>query len=97
MRQLIFRRIASAELRAIGKSTKVRWGDQQAALYVAELRDRIKSLRQFPLRFPEFDGSRQGLHKMNCGHHVVCYLVSDKYIEIVRILREAMDLDGRLG
>ena len=97
MRQLIFRRIALAELRAIGKSTKVRWDDEQAALKVGELRNRNMSLRQFPLRFAEFDGARPGMRKMNCGHHVVFYLVTDEHIEIIRILHEAMDFDGRIG
>ena len=97
MRRLLFRRIAAAELRAIGKSTKARWGDRQAELYVAELRDRIKSLREFPLRFPEFGSERPGLRKMTCDHHVVFYLVTDETIEVVRILHEAMDFGERLG
>ena len=55
------------------------------------------SLRQFPLRFDEFDRARPGMRKMNCGHHVVFYLVTDEHIEIIRILHEAMDFDGRIG
>lgn len=97
MRRIGFRQIAAAELRAIGTSTKVRWGNEQAAIYVAELRDRIKSLSQFPLRFPEFGSEKPGLRKMTCGHHVVFYMVTGEQIEIVRILHEAMDIDGRLG
>ncbi len=84
----------SAELRAIGKSTKARWGDRQASIYVAELRDRIKSLREYSLRFPEIGSNRPGLRKMTSGHHVVFYLVTEEQIEIVRILHELIDLAG---
>ena len=97
MRKLVFHEAASAELRAIGRSTRARWGDRQARVYVAELRERIKSLRQFPLRFPEFGPERPGLRRMRCGSHVVFYLVTDERIEIVRILHERMDFKPRLG
>jgi toxin ParE1/3/4 len=97
LRKLVFHEVASAELRAIGKSTRTRWGERQASVYVAELRERIKSLREFPLRFPEFGPERPGLRRMRCGSHVVFYLVSDEQIEIVRILHERMDFKSRLG
>ena len=96
MKRLVFRRNAVADLRTIAISTKQRWGDEQAAAYVAELRDQIKSLRAFPLRFPEFGASRPDLRKMICGHHMVFYLVSDEQIEVIRILHEAMDSNARL-
>ena len=97
MHQLVFRQVAAAELRALRKSTELRWGAGQAQAYVAELRDRINSLRDFPLRFPEFGPERPGLRKMRCGSHVVYYLGTDVHIEIVRILHEQMDLKARLG
>ena len=96
MRTIIFRQRASAELRAIGTSTRAKWGDAQARIYVAELRERIKSLREYPLRFPEFGPERPGLRKMRCGSHTVFYLVTDDRIEIVRIIHERMDFDARL-
>ena len=97
MRKLVFHEAASAELRAIGKSTRARWGDRQASIYVADLRARIKSLREFPLRFPEFGPERPGLRRMRCGSHVVFSLVTEEQIEIVRILHERMDFKTRLG
>lgn len=96
MRAIIFRQRASAELRAIGKSTRAKWGHAQARIYVAELRERIKSLRQYPLRFPEFGPERPGLRKMRCASHTVFYLVADAHIEIVRILHESMDFPERM-
>jgi toxin ParE1/3/4 len=97
LRKLVFHEVASAELRAIGNSTRARWGDRQASVYVAELRESIKSLRELPLRFPELGPERPGLRRMRCGGHVVSYLVTDEQIEIVRILHERMDFKTRLG
>ena len=94
--RIVFRRTASAELRAIARTTKAKWGDRQARLYVAELRDRINSLCEFPLRFPEFGPERPGLRKMRCGSHAVFYRIDGEQIEIVRILHESMDFATRL-
>ena len=83
-------------MRGISRYTRKRWGHEQAAAYAANLRDQIKSLREFTLRFPEFDGKYDGLRQMHCGHHMVFYLVTNDAIEIIRVLHEAMDFSGRL-
>lgn len=96
MRRLIFRAAASADIRGIALYTRSRWGAEQAAAYGANLRDQIKSLREFPLRFPEFGGKYADLRQMGCGHHIVFYIVTDDAIEIVRVLHEAMDFSERI-
>ena len=83
-------------MRGISRYTRKRWGHEQAAAYAANLRDQIKSLREFPLRFPEFEGKYDGLRQMHCGHHMVFYLVTNDTIEIIRVLHEAMDFSERL-
>ena len=83
-------------MRGISRYTRKRWSDEQAAAYAANLRDQIKSLREFPHRFPEFDGKYDGLRQMHCGHHMVFYLVTDDAIEIIRVLHDAMDFSERL-
>ena len=92
-----FRAAASADMRRIAREARARWGDEQAAAYSATLRDDIKSLGEFPLRFPEFEGRRTGLRRMNSGRHSVLYLVSEDLVEIVRVLHTAMDFDERRG
>jgi toxin ParE1/3/4 len=89
---LKFRAAASADMRRVARETRARWGDAQAAKYVAQLRDDIKSLCQFPLRFPEFP-ARPNLRWMNSGRHAVFYLVLEDRIEIVRVLHGASDLE----
>lgn len=80
-------------MRRIARESRARWGEAQAANYSAALRDDIKSLREFALRFPEFEGGYKGLRRMNSGRHAVFYLVSDDLVEIVHVLHAAMDFD----
>jgi toxin ParE1/3/4 len=78
-------------MRVIARYTRTKWGEAQAADYVAVLRDQIKSIPAYPMRFPEFGGKYVGLRQMGCGRHMVFYLVTDDAIEIVRVLHDAMD------
>lgn len=96
MRTLEFRAAAVADLRRTARETRARWGQAQAAHYVATLRDDIKSLLEFPLRFPEYE-PRPGLRRMNSGRHAVFYLVFEDRIEIVRVLHAAADFETWLG
>jgi len=82
-------------VRRIAGSTKAQWGKHQARHYTEQLRDQIKSLREFPNRFPEVE-EHPGLHQMRCDQHLIFYRVSDDEIEIVQILRVARDIDNRL-
>ena len=86
--RLTYRAAAIADLRRVARETRAAWGAAQAAKYTAELRDDIKSLRELPLRFPEFEG-REGLRRMNSGRHAVFYLVVDDRVEIIRVLHVA--------
>jgi toxin ParE1/3/4 len=93
--RLKFRAAASADMRRVARETRAAWGEAQAALYSAKLRDDIKSLREFPLRFPEYE-LRPGLRRMNSGRHAVFYLVLEDRIEIVAVLHVASDFERLL-
>ncbi len=96
-KRLVFRTRASADLRGIARSTKARWGEDQAARYVSAIRTSIKSLASFDRRFAETEIGHRGLRKLNSGHHIIFYLPTDESIEIVRILHERMDAECALG
>lgn len=87
-----FRTKASADMRRIAHETRSAWGDTQAAKYTAKLCDDIKSLGEFPLRFPEYE-PRPGLRRMNSGRHAVFYLVFEDRIEIVAVIHVASDFE----
>lgn len=96
MKRLIYRAAATADLRGIARSTRARWGDEQASSYVSAIRSSIKSLDEFDRRFPEADVGHRGLRKMRSGHHMVFYRVNGDSIEIVRVLHERMDAGSAL-
>ncbi len=95
MRKLIFHAAASVELRGIARYTKATWGAEQARRYGGRLRQRIKSLRDFPMRYPEVAG-RPGMREMRCGQHIVFYGVTDAVVEIVHIVHVSADFDAWL-
>lgn len=96
MRRLVFRAEAAAELRRIARYTKREWGQDQAQRYAAQLRQRIRSLREFPLRFPEVP-ERPGIRQMRSGQHLLFYRVSADAVEIVNIVHVARDWEAWLG
>jgi plasmid stabilization system protein ParE len=90
--RLAFRAGAAADMRRVARETRAAWAVAQAALYSAQLQGDIKSLRVFPLRFPEYE-PRPGLHRMNSGRHAVFYLTFEDRIEIVAVLHVASDFE----
>lgn len=88
-------REASADQRRIPAETRRVSGEDQARRYVAGLRDEIKSLLRYPLRYPEF-APPPGLGRTNSWRHAVFYLVAEDRIEIVRVLHVASDVARRL-
>ncbi len=95
MTKLSFRADATADLKRIARETRLAWGEAQAKRYVLTLRTEIKSLRDFPLRYPEFE-PRPGLRRMNCQRHAVFYVVREDRIEIVRVLHGVVDMGRAL-
>ena len=89
--RLVFRAEATADLRRIASETRRAWGEAQAKAYASGWRDAIKSLRDYPLRYTEFE-PRPGLRRMNSARHAVLYSVGDESIEIIRVLLVASDL-----
>jgi toxin ParE1/3/4 len=98
MFRLSYRASAVRDLRKIAAATRQKWDLDQARSYGDGLRKDIKSLRQFPLRFPLHGGAGAAkLRKMRSGHHLVFYLVEDDAVEIVRVLHERIAVETRLG
>jgi|TARA_R100001244_G_scaffold44182_8_gene39959 toxin ParE1/3/4 len=91
-----YRPAAIADIEEIAEYTIERWGRNQGRSYVAALRKDIESLTEFALRYPLHETSKLNLRRMNSGHHLVFYLVTDQSVEIIRILHERMDVDDRV-
>lgn len=83
-------------MRRVARESRTRWGEAQTAVYIGQLRSDIKTLGEFPERYPEYE-RRPGLRRMNSVRHAVFYLVLEDRIEIVRVLPAVRDLRQELG
>ncbi|MCP5396569.1 MAG: type II toxin-antitoxin system RelE/ParE family toxin [Sphingomonadaceae bacterium] len=96
MLEIVIRRLALRDLDGIATYTKSRWGNTQSRSYLTSLKRDIQSLGEYPLRYPLHPGFAGEVRKMLSGHHIVIYCIQDDRIEIVRVLHERMDVDGKL-
>lgn len=92
MFRIVFRALARRDIVVQAEHSERRWGKRQTRRYLDELESSIQKLTDNPMRFPEFD-PRPGLRRMNSGRHAVFYLVSDDWIEVVRVLHVASDIE----
>lgn len=87
---------ARQDLEAIWRYTSEHWGEPQADLYVKQLDAGIQSLREFPDIGEPCDHVRAGYRKLHVNRHLIFYRRSDRYVEIVRVLHQSMDVRRRL-
>lgn len=64
---------------------------------VAQLFDRFPMLAQFPNMGRQRDDLFPGLRSFPVKPYVVFYMVHPNYIEIVRVLHQSQDLEGRFS
>ena len=91
-------RKAREDLNGIWEYTFDKWSEEQADRYYQLLVETFGQLAKNPAlgkRYPEISVNLSGF-KVN--RHVIFYRIKDySPIEIIRILHERMDLEGRLG
>lgn len=92
MKPIIFRTVASADMRRIARETRDAWGTEQAYKYSTRLSVDIKSLVKFPMRFPAVE-SRPDVRRMNSGRHAVFYQIFDDRVEILRVLHVSSEIE----
>ena len=96
MREVILRPEAERDIEDIADYTLDRWGSDQARHYVTELRRAIEKLTSTTERYATNDTLFPGLRKLRCGQHRVYFLVEGATVDVVRVLHERMDVEGRL-
>lgn len=89
---------AEADMRAIIRHTRKRWGDAQAHRYVAKLEQGIARLAARPGTFKDMSALYPALRMAHCEHHYVFCLPREKAPALIAaILHERMDLMVRLA
>lgn len=89
---------AKNDLKAIAKFTEVRWGQAQRNMYIKQFDDTFHMLADTPTVGKNCSFIKEGYQKFPQGSHIIFYkTVSDKSIEIIRILHKNMDVTSKLS
>lgn len=87
---------ARRDLSSIWDSTEERWGAQQAASYLEDLRRAIERIAADPMRGRPCDEIREGYRRYASGSHLIFYQPRSQGVDVIRILHQRMDVDRHL-
>lgn len=96
MKRLVVTDLARRDLAEIAEFTRRKWGNRQKAHYLDALRKAFVDLLRNPEKGMARDDIRSGYRSLACEHHVIFYRLPPDVVEIVRVLHERMDMQGRL-
>ena len=85
---------AIEDLKSIGRFTEGKWGREQRNRYLTMLDSCFHTISDQPGIGSACDNIRKGYRKYHAGRHLVFYREDDKYIEIIRILHDSMDIES---
>jgi toxin ParE1/3/4 len=87
---------AVEDLDAIAAYTIETWGAEQLESYLQSMIDRFEWLARNPLAGRERNDIHPGYRSFPEGSHVVFYLISDDYVDIIGIPHKSMDIGPAL-
>ena len=89
---------AVEDLSDIWNYTREVWSEKQADLYYKMLICFCEEIAENPSLGKKYDEITKKLCGYRGGKHIIFYrIISEKEVEIVRILHESMDLKSRVG
>lgn len=89
--KLILTEAALEDLRSTRSYTLETWGEQQEAIYLRRIWNRIQTLREDPSRYRLREELFPGCRIASEGRHVILFLTDDRSLTIVRVLHSSMD------
>jgi toxin ParE1/3/4 len=96
MRGFVLAVKAKADLKEIGRYTQTQWGREQRFKYIGQLYACFEELAEKPTKGKDYSYVREGYFGQAVGSHLVFYRQTRTRIEIIRILHQSMDIEGRL-
>ena len=97
MLKISFRQKAIEDLNNIWNYTYENWSENQADRYYATIKFDCLEIGKNPKLGKNYNGISINLFGLKSGRHIIFYhSISEKEIEIIRILHERMDLKTRL-
>lgn len=88
---------AIADLEGIWEFTAEQWDSGQADRYVRMIAERASGAAEGRLPVRSASSIRPGYTKIAAGAHMIYLRGSGGEMEVVRILHQSMDVDGRLA
>ena len=82
---------AQQDLSSIWDFTREHWDENQAEIYVSELRVAIERIAADPQRGRACDDIREGYLRYSIGSHLVFSIVRTDSVDVIRILHQRMD------
>lgn len=82
---------AQRDLSSIWDFTQERWDENQAEIYLAEVREAIERVAADPQRGRVCDEIREGYRRYSIGSHLVFYVERADGVDVIRILHQRMD------
>lgn len=84
---------AQRDLSSIWDYTVERWDEDQAEIYVLEIKNAIERIADQPHRGRTVDDLRPGYRRYAIGSHLIFFVEDDGDVEVIRILHQRMDPD----
>jgi toxin ParE1/3/4 len=92
-RDVRFTEPARIDLRSIEEYTETTWGREQRLHYVAQLRQAIARLSQFPYSGRVRTEIRSDVRSTRAQDHVILYAVYPDHVRILRIVHRRADTE----
>ena len=97
MAKVVLRQEAINDLNNIWFYTFEKWSEKQADKYYSNLEFACQQIGENPELGKVYEGIKSSLLGLRTGKHIIFYqILSEKEIEIIRILHERMDLKNRI-
>ena len=97
MKQINFSDAAKAEIAAIGRYTKEKWGAKKCDIYLKKLFSGFATIQKSPLIGKARDEIYQNIRSFQIEKHLVFYLIKKNDIRIVGVLHESMEPTRHIG
>ena len=88
---------AEADLENIWDFTVQQWDRDQAERYVRAIQERLLGVAEGRVPARSAEAIRAGYLKCAAGSHMIYFRREDDEIVVIRILHQAMDIEGQLG
>ncbi len=96
MLEIVKRPRAKEDLKGIWHYTFNEWGEAKADTYLAEIEAGIARLKQNPKLGRPRENLRAGYRSLRVNQHIVCYVIKQSRIRVIRVLHAQMDPERQL-